>query len=196
MKRFLAVSLAAFFLSGCLEKGQQEEGLTKAISAVERTEISRNSPDMTVKSWWRLKDAVAVLDLEECKARMKHAAPYFAKMSELSTPDIYEYRNCSKAPDTYDRRITNVDVQSDTRAVVAAHISNTTAPDEGATLSAEDRKKKEEGDAYQYVLERVDAASEWKISQVSNMPSWSSEWRVVFKKPEPSSNRWVFDYQQ
>lgn len=196
MKRFVAVSLTALTLAGCLEKGQQDEALLKAVNAVENTEVKRNSPDMTVKSWWRVKDAGVAMYIEECRARVKVEAPLFAKLSELSTPDIYNDRECSKAPDTYDRQITNVDVQSDTRAVVTAKIVNTTPPDEGAVLSDEDRKRKEAGDAYQYVLERKDSGSEWKIAQVSNMPSWSRDWEVLFKKPAPSSNRWVLDFQQ
>ena len=196
MKRFLAISLSALALTGCLEKGEQSEGLAKAISAIEKTEINRNSPDMTVKSWWRVKDAGVALYLEECKERMKIEGPLFSKISELSTPEIYSDRECSKSPDTYDREITNVDVQSDTRAVVTARISNTTPPDPGATLSDKDQKTKEAGDAYQYILERKDAASEWKIAQVLTMTSWSREWRSVFKKPDPSTNRFVFEYQQ
>lgn len=196
MKRFLVVSLAALALSGCLDKGGLGDGVTKAISAIEQTEINRNSPDMTVKSWWRVKDAAVTLYLEECKERLKVEEPLFSKLSDLSTPEIYSDRECAKSPDTYDREIIKVDVQSDTRAVVTARISNSTPPEPGAELSDKDRMSKEAGEGYQYVLERKDSASEWKISQVSTMPSWSREWKSIFKKPEPSSNRWVFEYQQ
>lgn len=196
MKRFLAVSLSALALAGCLEKSEKNEGLAKAVSAIEKTEINRNSPDMTVKSWWRVKDAGIALYLEGCKERLKVEAPLYSKLSELSTPEIYTDRACSDVPDTYEREITNVDVQSDTRAVVTARISNTTPPEPGAELSDKDRKSKEAGDAYQYVLERKDSASGWKIAQVSTMATWSREWRSIFKKPEPSSNRWVFEFQQ
>lgn len=196
MNRILAISLSTLALAGCLEKGEKSEGLAKAKNAIEKIEVTRNSPDMTVKSWWRVKDASMDLYLEECKERMKVEDPVFKKLSELSTPDIYTGRECNNSPDTYDREITKVDVQSDTRALVYARISNTTPPDEGAVLSEKDRKRKEEGEGYQYVLERKDANAEWKISQVSNSTYWSPEWKSVFKKPEPSSNKYVFEYQQ
>ncbi len=196
MKKFLAISLSALALAGCLEKVEKNEGLAKATSAIEKIEVNRNSPDMTVKSWWRVKDASMAVYLEECRERLKVEEPIFKKLSELSTPEIHSDRDCNNSPDTYDRNITNVDVQSDTRAVVTARIINTTPPDQGASLSDKDRKEKEAGDAYQYILERKDAASGWKIAQVMTMSSWSREWRSIFKKPEPSNNRFVFEYQQ
>lgn len=196
MKRYVAVCVAALAISGCFEKGQQDDGLAKAVSGIESTEISTNSPDLTVKSWWRVKDAGAIMYIEACKSYMKTEAPYVAKLSELSTSDIHSGRNCSGAPDTFDRQITKVDVQSDTRAVVMARIRNTTPPDEGAVLTEEDKARKEAGEAFQYVLERKDSSAEWRIAQVSNMPSWARDWEVLFKKPQPSTNRWVYESQQ
>lgn len=196
MKRFAAVSLAALAISGCLEKSQQDEGLAKAVAGIERSDVSANSPDVAVKSWWRVKDAGAVMYVEACKSLVKTEAPYLAKLSELSTPDIYSGRNCSKTPDTFDRQITKVEVQSDTRAIVMAQIRNTTPPDEGAVLSEDDKARKEAGEAFQYVLERNGIGEDWKIAKVSNMPSWARDWEVLFKKPKPSTNRWVYESQQ
>ena len=196
MKHMALVIASTLMIGGCFEAKEPDKGLAQATKNVETTEVSSNSPDVTVKSWWRVKDAGVVMYIEACKGYMRAEAPYLAKLAELSTPEIYNGRECPKIPDTYDRQITKVDVQSDTRAVVMARIRNTTPPDEGAALTEEEKSRKESGEAYQYVLERKDSSSDWKIAQVSNMPSWARDWQVVFKKPEPSTNRWVFEHQQ
>ncbi|MCE0778945.1 hypothetical protein [Pseudomonas sp. NMI542_15] len=196
MKRLVLVTATALVLGGCYEEKATGDGLAQAISAVGRTEVSNNSPDVAVKSWWRAKDSGAALQAEICKNNLKLAAPYFEKLSELSTDDVYNERSCGQTPPLFERQITKVEVQSDTRAVVTAQIKNVTPPEEGAVLDADDKKAKEAGEPFQYVLERKDVSSSWKISQVSRYPSYARAWEQIFKKPEPSTNRWVYEWLQ
>ena len=196
MKKLVAVGAITMALSGCFDKGAADDGLAKAISAVNAIEVENNSPDISVKSWWRVKDSSAVVNGEICKSNLKLASPYFEKLTQLSTGDLSTKGRCDVKPTAFDRQITKVDVQSDTRAVVTAQIKNVSPPEEGAILDDDDKKAKETGEPFQYVLERRDTKSGWKISKISNFPSYARDWQEVYKKHEPSTNRYVYDYYQ
>lgn len=196
MQRLIVVSAIAMALAGCFEKKATDDSLSKAIDSVTRAEVGNNSPDVAVKSWWRAKDAGTLLQFEICKNNLKLASPYFEKLSELSTDELYKERSCGTTTPSFDRQITKVEVQSDTRAVVIAQIRNVTPPEDGAFLDSDDKKAKEAGEPFQYVLERKDTQSGWKIAQVYRYPSYSRSWEQVYKKPEPSSNRWVNEWYQ
>lgn len=196
MKQLVVVGAITMALSGCFDKGAADDGLAKAINAVNAIEVANNSPDIAVKSWWRVKDSSAVVDGEICKNNLKLASPYFERLTQLSTDDFSTEGRCDVKPTAFDRQITKVDVQSDTRAVVTAQIKNVSPPEEGAILDDDDKKAKETGEPFQYVLERRDTKSGWKISKISNFPSYARDWQEVYKKHEPSTNRYVYDYHQ
>lgn len=196
MKHLMLGVATAVALTGCLETEPANDSFKKALTAVSSAEAIGNSPDAAVKSWWRVKDAGAVLEMEVCKANISQAAPYFEKLARLSTEDVHSDRTCMDAPTKFDRQILKVDVQSDTRAVVTAQIRNVTPPEEGAVLDADDKEAKAEGSPFQYLVERKDKSSDWKIAQVSRYVSYKSSWESIFEKPEPSTNRWVSEWLQ
>ena len=103
---------------------------------------------------------------------------------------------CGLKPPSFDRQITKVEVQSETRAVVTARIKNVTPPEVGATLDDESRTAKEAGEPFQYLLERKDAKSGWKITKIASFPSYASDWKDVYEKPKPSNNRYVYGFYQ
>ncbi|WP_278405806.1 hypothetical protein [Pseudomonas rhodesiae] len=192
MKRLIIIGAAALILSGCFDREQTAGGLARAVSAVGAIEAANNSPDVTVKSWWRVKDASANIRIEVCKSNLKVAAPYFGKLSQLAEGRLITEGECEKTPLVFDRQITKVEVQSDTRAVVTAHIKNATPPEDGAVLDAEAKKSKEDGEPFQYVLERQDTKSGWKITKISSFSSYTKDWRDAYPKDEPSNNRYVY----
>lgn len=196
MKRLILLSLVSAGLSGCFEKDPVDEGLAKAISAVTAIEVANNSPDITVKSWWKIRDASAAVRTEICKRNQKAASPYFDKLSGLAASDLADHPNCLSRDPSFDREIKKVDVQSETRAVVTAHIKNVTPPEEGATLDATDIKTKESGEQFQYLLERKNAQTSWKITKISSFSSYAGEWRDVNEKPKPSNNKYVYSGYQ
>jgi hypothetical protein len=192
MKRLMVVGAIAAALSGCFEKGPADDALGKSISALGEIEASNNSPDVTVKSWWRVKDATAVVRFELCKNNVKVAAQHYEKLSQLSSGDLLGQGRCGQKPPSFDRQVTKVDVQSETRAVVTTHIKNVTPPEEGAVLDADAKKAKEAGEPFQYVLERNDAKSGWKITKIASFPSYARDWQSAYPKIEPSNNRYVY----
>lgn len=193
MQRLIITGVTALALTGCFDRDQADDGLGKAVGVVSAIEAANNSPDVTVKSWWRVKDASAVIRIEVCKNNLKLAAPYFAKLSQLAEDQLISEGGCEKTPLIFDRQITKVDVQSDTRAVVTAHIRNATPPEEGAVLDADAKKAKEAGEPFQYVLERQDTKNGWKITKISSFSSYTKDWRDAYPKAEPSNNRYVYD---
>jgi hypothetical protein len=196
MWRFIVVAMVAIGLSGCLDRDQSSEGLAKALSAVEAMNAANNSPDMTVKSWWRLRDASLSVRIETCKTDLKLAAPYFDKLAKLSSNERYRSDSCAYEISAFDRQITKVEVQSETRAIVIAQIKNISPPDEGAVLSPEDKKAKDAGVPFQYLLERQDAKNGWQITKISSFPTYAKDWQDISPKPEPSNNRYVYDFFQ
>ncbi len=196
MKKVALATAAAVFLGGCFEGKSVDQGVDQALKSIQESEYPDNSPDAAVKSWWHLKDSGAKLMAAICKRNQGTASPYLEKLSELSTDAIYNQRPCAESPITFDRQITRVEVQSDTRAVVTAQIRNTTPPDQGAALGPEDKKAKDAGEPMRYVLERKDINSGWKIAQVSSYRSYTQSWESVLNKPEPSNHKWVYGWLQ
>jgi len=192
MKRLMVLGLMSAALSGCFEKDPVEDGLTKAVASVKAIEVANNSPDATLKSWWKVKDASSAVISEICKSNQKAASPYFDKLSEMSAPEVVDHGNCLSRGLRFDRQIQKVEVQSETRAVVTARIRNVTPPEEGATLDESDRKAKEAGEPFQYLLERKDAQVGWKITKISSFPSYANDWQDVSEKPKPSNHRYVY----
>ncbi|MBC3254402.1 hypothetical protein HU733_02760 [Pseudomonas paralactis] len=196
MKRIVILGFVAIGLSGCLDRDQTSAGLAKALSAVDSMDAANNSPDITVKSWWRLRDASLSIRIEACKNDLKLAAPYFEKLSKLSSNERYNSSNCSYKISAFDRQITKVEVQSETRAIVTAQIKNISPPEEGAVLTAEDKKAKDTGIPFQYLLERQDTKNGWQITKISSFSSYAKDWQDIYPKPEPSNNRYVYDFVQ
>lgn len=196
MKRLMVVGVASMALSGCFEKGASDDGLAKSISAVSSIETASNSPDATVKSWWSVKDASALVRVEICKNNQKLATAYFDKLSQLSTGDLIGRGDCGQKPMSFDRQITKVEVQSETRALVIARIKNSTPPEDGAVLDSDAKKAKEAGEPFQYLLERKDAQSGWRITKIASFPSYANDWKDVYEKHEPSNNRYVYGAYQ
>jgi hypothetical protein len=196
MMRFVILGMLAIGLSGCFDKPPTEEGIAKALGAVDAIDAANNSPDVTVKSWWRVKDAAMAVRIEICKNDLKLAAPYFDKLSRLSSNELYSSDSCASEPLIFDRQITKVDVQSETRAVVTARIRNATPPEEGAELDTNAMKAKEAGEPFQYVLERKDSKNGWKITEIASFPSYAKDWEDVSPKAKPSNNRYVYGAYQ
>ncbi|RRV49589.1 hypothetical protein [Pseudomonas sp. p106] len=196
MKGMVLVGVASLALAGCFDKGETNTALSGAKKAVSEIKVSNVSPDMTVKSWWALKDAGIRLNDELCTELVKSRAELEEKTKAIADDELNFGTTCSTVTDRYERKIESVDVQSDTRAIVTALIKNTTPPDPGASLDSEEQANKEKGYAFKYLLERSDANSGWSISQVSKMAFYSRSWDDVYKKPKPYNHIYVNENDQ
>ena len=194
--KLIVGAVALMALAGCLDQGKVPEGLVQATKEAKELSIANNSPDLTVKSWWAAKDAAMRLDSQICFEYVRFQAPASEKLYKLATSDIPIDRPCDGGVFIFDRVITRVEIQSDTRAVVKATIKNATPPEAGAVLDDSDIKAKAEGEPYLYTLERKDADSGWAISRIDRFPSYARDWEKAYDKPQPSSNRFVYEQYQ
>lgn len=188
--KLIVGALAVAMLAGCNDQAKNHEGLLKATKDVEALPISANSPDAAVKSWWAVKDAGIRLDRELCIEYMKMIAPTTEKLSKLAV-ESFPFRDQCSVTQAYERKITKVEIQSDTRAVVNAVIKNVEPADAGAVLDDSDKKAKEAGEPFRYTLERGKSTDDWKIATIENFPSYARDWEETYPKPKPSSNRYI-----
>lgn len=196
MKRLALAVLAGIVLVGCLDRGADNPALSSALKQAADLKVSAVSPDMTVKSWWGLKDAAIKLDDELCRELVKSRAKLEEKTKEIAGDSIEYTMTCSDVSESYERTIESVDVQSDTRAIVTASIKNVTPPDPGASTDSSEQANKRKGSVFKYLLERQDASSGWKITKVTHMAFYSRSWDDVFKKKEPYNHVYVNERYQ
>lgn len=195
MKLFVGAVLS-MALVGCLDESKRPEGLVNATKQAEGVAIATNSPDATVKSWWSVKDAGMLLDREACYEFEKLKRPTIDKLKSLVSSDFPIGQVCIGDLLSFDRKITKVEIESDTRSVVMAVIKNSTPPEAGAEIDDKDREAKELGEQYRYTLERKDTSSNWHIERIENFPSYARDWQDAYTKPKPSNNRYVYEILQ
>lgn len=192
MRVILGVSLA-LMLTGCFEQTDISTSAGAATKNVNEMKLATNSPDATVKSWWALKDASMRVNQEICPKIIDLRKPYLDKFKALAASNFNHEAECETMVVSFDRQITKVQVESDTRAVVVALIKNSSPPQVGATLTDEDRKVKEAGEQFKYTLERVDVTSGWKIEKIQTFSIYAKDWQDAYKKSEPLNHKYVYD---
>ena len=195
MKLFVGAVLS-MALVGCLDQSKRPEGLVNATKQAEGIVIAVNSPDAAVKSWWAVRDVGMILEREACYEYEKMKSPTIEKLKALASKDLPIPKVCIDDLLSFDRKITKVEIESDTRSVVMAVIKNSTPPEPGAEFDDSDREAKESGDQYRYTLERKDTSSNWQISRIENFPSYARDWQDAYTEPKPSNNRYVYEILQ
>ncbi|MCV4343335.1 hypothetical protein [Pseudomonas capsici] len=176
-------------LAGC-GKPPESKGLADAENRISELKIYQNSPDMTVKSWWEVKDAGLALSSAKCALLADSATEAQHHLKALAGPKISTVIRCPRI-DTYDRAIENVQVQSDTRAIVLARVRNVTPPDDGASTSSSEQRIKDVGSEIRYLLERANSSDGWKIMQITEKAGYTNTWEEIGKTSEPSNRIYV-----
>ncbi|MBP5948265.1 MULTISPECIES: hypothetical protein [unclassified Pseudomonas] len=195
--KLIVGAVLSMALVGCLDQSKRPEGLVNATKQAEGIVIAAKSPDAAVKSWWAVRDAGIALDREACYEFEKMKSPTIKKLKALASKDLLIPEVCIvDDPLSFDRKITKVEIESDTRSVVMAVIKNSTPPDPGAEFDDSDREAKESGEKYRYTLERKDTSGNWQISRIENFPSYARDWEDAYTEPKPSINRYVYDQYQ
>lgn len=147
------------------EKSNQEES---AEAVMKNVSIETTSPDLAVKSWWKILDLKAHEDSKLCKQyyveKVKGSSyAYFRKIAQgAALKDKIEMPLCES--DAYKREILKVETESETRVVVFTLIKNVTPIPVGAEPADSVKKLREEGFKFKYLVEK--ALEGWKVSQV------------------------------
>lgn len=195
---FPLVAIATLAIAGC---DQISSVIGKSSNKVEpelpRVEIdfeaNLTSPDNALKSWWRYIDAKIEANNNRCKT-------VYQKMiikdgySKVATGEVQEALasnkvKCNKT--TYAREILEVKVETETRAVALAKITNSTPTT--VTPSAGEEKRRAEGEKYKYVIEKV--GTDWRIAQVYEYTSYKEEWTPQYKVREDYYPVYITEHQ-
>lgn len=178
-------------LAGCL--GESDAVKTEALAAPEvaRVEdrepppaVDSTSPDNALKSYW------SVVDWRKRISKQQHEETLQSKLtasmddahSKVAVPAIYKRR--SYPLETFDREIIEAKVETDTRATIHAVIKNSTPIPEGADVTNYDRKRREQGDRYRYVMER--GQDGWRVAEIWEFDRYYDK---KWSKTSPSSTK-------
>lgn len=162
-------------LYGCNDKKEidKQEKVAERISSSEKIqekelpfEVNLKSPDMAVKSWWAYVDYRERQDLESCRLIEKlNKETILKEVNKVAGPELIDTFNDTHCTlSTYDREISEVKVESETRGIVRAIIKSTTPIPQGASLDKYDEKWRNNGFMYKYLVEKD--GSDWKVSRV------------------------------
>jgi hypothetical protein len=156
-------------------------------------EVNLSSPDNALKTWWRYIDAKAASEQKLCTDFYKdiNLKGGFEKVStgEVSESLVSNKINCTRS--TYAREILEVKVETETRAVALAKITNSTATTVAPTI--DDEKRRAQGEKYKYVIEKV--GNEWRIAQAYEYTTYKSEWTPKYQVSKDYYPAYVYDPQ-
>lgn len=164
-------------------------------------QIDLSSPDRAVKTWWDFIDARSAESHAEClvmfaqdqkdKTRLRWSADKLVYGAVLHEYEARQKSGC-REPNKFSREILEVKVESETRAIVFAHVKNVTVPDPRSVPSEFDLKRRDEGVKSKYLLEKT--AAGWRVAQVyeSNrykLKASEPDWNAIYTdtKDTPAS---------
>jgi hypothetical protein len=156
-------------------------------------EVNLSSPDNALKTWWRYIDTKAASEQKLCTDFYKdvNLKGGFEKVStgEVRESLVSNKINCTRS--TYAREILEVKVETETRAVALAKITNSTTTT--VVPTSDDEKRRAQGEKYKYVIEKV--GSEWRIAQAYEYATYKSEWTPKYQITQEHYPTYVYDPQ-
>lgn len=194
-----SVSLVVYFgflvlLSGCDQSNHSAEVQTPKW---EQVAVDVSTPDKALRSYWNLRDAqnsnwlTFANDPYVKKLRSEMYGPYGEVVSPLIAKQKSNEWKADK--DTFAREIIKIVFESESKAVITTEIRNNTPIAEMAYLSISDLAQRNNGDAYQYVLEKY--GENWKISEVRMRSRYSDRERWDVEAPSSTLPRFpIYTY--
>lgn len=168
----VTVILAITSLLSACGKNESPQQSTTVLSNVVKPkttlDINNSSPDNAVKSWWAYLDFQEKEVQEDCMRPeagtvFKHPE-YLSKVAQEELLKVTSPKAIPCELNTYARDIQEVKIESETRAIVFANIKNSTTIPVGAVVSDLEKKWRENGFKYKYLVEKGSLG--WKVSQV------------------------------
>ena len=196
MKKILAVGLLGVAVSGC-DKIDSFGGGVKSTVDLPKFEVildpNLSSPDNALKTWWRYLDSKFETQNQIC-LNIVQKIQVNDRYSDIGTGEVIESLKENKitCPKTvYSREITEIKVETETRAIALAHIKNNTPST--VAPSSKELEWRAQGERYKYVIEKVGA--EWRIAQAYTYSSYKNEWVPQYTKSEESFPSFVIHPQ-
>lgn len=184
MRAMFFVAIAALCLSACNKpSGTTEKVAASSDRSISKIPLDLTSPDNALKSYWAAKDEVRrAVDLKSDE-ETAFGKEVRSLLEKVAAPGIFDF-NHRPVLETFSRDIEDVDVQSETRAVIIARIKNITPIPAGAEVDEYDKKARENGERYRYVLEK--SAAGWRVAELW---TWSTYPKEDWKKSRPSDGK-------
>jgi len=211
MKRLLATFVfLQFLLTNCDVKSSKTKGnlaLEPPSDSFAVPEVSIESPDAVVKSYWALQDWGMHHELQEYSesfpphitqrlkslrsAKQKIAAgPYGDAEIETEKRLDHIFRDTRQITQIIERDIIEVKTESETRAVVHAKIKNITPIPHDFKMEANDQERREYGCDVQYITEKING--QWHLTQALyrrySESVWIKRWQTSAKDNGPVSS--------
>ncbi|MDD5215624.1 MAG: hypothetical protein PHQ03_08830 [Methylococcales bacterium] len=147
--------------------------------------IETASPDLAVKSWWKVLDLKSKSTFDECnRYKLMEKPAYIAYYPKVAQEDVLRYLTKESVcqEDVYERDIQEIKTESETRAIVFATVKNATPIPVGAEPDENEKKWRKDGERFKYLVEKTSEG--WKISQVYKYEKYS--------EPEPWRKEYSF----
>lgn len=197
VKNLAAVLVSCLVLSGCDQVAKLAEA-AKPLPKLEY-EVNLSSPDNALKSWWNYLDAKAKYFNNRClaaKEEMKELLTFRnVSTGEMITSQTSTASVCQQT--VFSREIKEIKQETDTRAIAFVKVTNATPTRLEPTATEE--KRRNEGEEYKYLIEKV--GTDWKVAQVYRYNSsykylnLDSPWVKEYKEYQPSYPVYVHSQQ-
>lgn len=145
-------------------------------------QLDMTTPDRALKSYWAYVDWDLDRQAESSK-QFLNSADYAERREvheKVAVRAIVDDHKGTPLREIYQREILSATVETESRAVIAATIKNVTPLPQGMTLEPLDRKKRDDGQRFRYVMERE--GSNWKVAEIWAYESFLSR----FERRSPS----------
>jgi hypothetical protein len=176
--RISAIFAAAVLvgLTACTDTTSQK--VTPKAVTLKKVPIDISTPDNALKTYWAVIDSI--MDYRFAKQK-EYEASGDDKRVESQRKLVAEeeisnwYLQTKLVQDSYSREISEVKIESESRAVITTVIKNTSPLPEGAEMDARSLNERIQGERYRYVMGHH--KSGWRVSEVYSWQSYSSSWR-------------------
>lgn len=189
------ISLTALFItlavSACDINFNDKSGAVIA----QKPTINLTTPDRSIKSYWELKDWVHDNERQLYLNALQKNEVYVTTgvLPTVSLGGVKAYFSMGVEQSLplrkLLRKIESVKQETESRAIVVARVVNDDPIPQGLVMSEEDKKKRELGTIFKYVLEKDKDG--WKVAEVYEVDSIFGGDREPYRIREPSAPIYV-----
>lgn len=175
----LALVIATTFLVACSDSTPTAKSKAAQIAVSLPTAIDTSTPDRALKAYWTYVDWTLAMshanDLQGIESKTYQEA--MAVLGKVATPAMVGIDSRKPALSSYSREITEAKSETESRAIVVAQIKNITPMPADAVLEERQRKARENGKRFKYVMEKDEQG--WKIAAVLEWDNFDNEYRKL-----------------
>jgi len=190
-KCLLFAAFIALLATGCSNQANNSMAAPSVHQAA--PEVDTSTPDRALKSMWAISDWRDSFLLGEAqKIEQSDEAKSWRQLSaKVNTKSVADGLSRPEILDKYSRDILQATVETESRAVIVAHIKNATPLPADAQLSKSQQSTREKGERVKYVLEKE--KDSWKISEVWVWNEYSNSF--IKRRPDNTPNYPVYVFR-